>query len=255
MSTAVADTQAIEDRIATVPYWYHRIDVVPGVTTPGIHFSAPPQAYKVPEDLTGKRVLDVGAWDGLWTFEALRRGASEVVAIEDHSDRSFIEKEPDRQLAWAGFDLLRDILGYDRHQCQRYSVSVYDVGNYRSKDLGTFDVIFFFGTLYHLRYPLLALDVLSSICDGEIYVESFVTNDIGVYQGGLGHGYGGKTLLAEFYPSDELANNPTNWWGPTLPCVLGMMEAAGFKNSQGWTVVNPPTLSTCRGFAKGDKHE
>ena len=130
-------------------------------------------------------MLDVGAWDGFWTFEALRRGARQVVAIDDFSDY-LGELKPEERRAWATFDLCREALGYDEERCQRYELDVYEVS---AEQLGTFDVVFFFGTLYHLRHPLLALDRLSAVCTSEIYVESAILDDYSAYRGGLGHGY------------------------------------------------------------------
>src|ERR1700733_6643238 len=125
------------------------------------------------QPLDGKRVLDVGAWDGYWSFEALKRGAREVVAIDDFSDYLGVLKESDRR-TWQNFDLCRELLGFDPERCQRHEMSVYEVSAAR---LGEFDVVFFFGTFYHLRHPLLALDKLGAVCTDEIYVESAILDD------------------------------------------------------------------------------
>ena len=124
----------IKRQVDAFPYWYHKIELPGGVTTPGF---APLNAdiYRVPADLTGKRVLDVGAWDGFWTFEALKRGAREVVAIDDFSDYLGSLDQSDRK-AWENFDLCREALGYDETVCQRREFSVYDVSE---EELGQFD--------------------------------------------------------------------------------------------------------------------
>lgn len=239
----------ITARISESPYWYHRIALPNGVVTPGW---APVNAetYGIPESLKGKRVLDVGAWDGYWTFEALRRGAEQVVAIDDFSDFLGALDTKDRQ-AWRNFDTCKEILGFNDQQCQRIDMSVYDL---RPEQLGTFDVIFFFGTLYHLRHPLLALDRLSAICSGELYVESAILDDFSPYRGGLGHGYAGNQLVMEFYPGRQYGNNETNWWVPTLTCLGYMVRAAGFRSAQGWKLAeSPDTLAYCRGFVHASK--
>jgi tRNA (mo5U34)-methyltransferase len=130
-------------------------------------------------------------------------------------------------------------------------MSVYEVTPER---LGRFDVIFFFGTLYHLRHPLLALDRLASVCDKEIYVESAILDDFSHYRGGLGKGYAGGQMVMEFYPDAQYANNPSNWFVPTLHCMLHMVRAAGFPNVEGWKLTDKPAdASYCRGFVKGWK--
>jgi tRNA (mo5U34)-methyltransferase len=239
----------LEEQIAAQPYWYHKIELPGGVTTPGW---APlsREAYRVPADLTGKRVLDVGAWDGFWTFEALKRNASQVVAIDDFSDYLGTLETKDRK-AWTNFDLCREAFGYPEERCQRIEMSTYDVSE---EKLGLFDVVFFFGTLYHLRHPLLALDKLASVCQEEIYVESAILDDFSPYRGGLGKGYPDKQMVMEFYPGEEYGKNKTNWWAPTSVCLAHMVRSAGFDEVQGWKLTDKPThLSQCRGFARGRK--
>lgn len=240
----------LQQQVDSFPFWYHRVDLPYGITTPGW---APlnRDAYRIPEDLTGKRVLDVGAWDGFWSFEAMRRGAEEVVAIDDFSDYLGKLGNEDRR-AWETFDLCRDALGYSKKKCQRKEISVYHV---TEAEFGRFDVVFFFGTLYHLRYPLLALDVLSSVCDDQIYVETAICDDFSPYRGGLGQGYPGGQCVMEFYPTTEYGNNITNWWAPSLGCLGSMAIAAGFPNVQVWKLEDHPSqLPLCRGFARGSKH-
>lgn len=241
--------QNLAERIAKYPYWYHKIELPGGVTTPGW---APldRQMYRIPADLSGQRVLDVGAWDGYWTFEALKRGARQAVAIDDFSDFLDNLKDSDRR-AWETFDLCREALGYDEQRCQRREMTVYDVSP--EKLGGTFDVVFFFGTLYHLRHPLVALDKLASVCapGGEIYVETAILDDFSPYRGGLGHGYPNQMVM-EFYPDKQYGNNATNWWCPTLHCLGHMLRAAGFVDVEGWKLTNSPDhVARCRGFAKG----
>ena len=250
--------ETLEPRIETTlaqevnsfPYWYHRIELPNGVVTPGW---APisKEAYRIPRDLSGMRVLDVGAWDGFWTFEALKRGAAQVVAVDDFSDHLGSLKTEDRK-SWQTFDLCRAALGYDTERCQRYEDSVYGITEER---YGRFDVIFCFGVLYHLRHPLLALDSLASICNDTLYVESAILDDFSPYRGGLGNGYGGGQAVAEFYPEDQYGGNTTNWWVPTMHCLGYMARAAGFPIVEGWKLVDSPgTLSLCRGFIRASKH-
>lgn len=248
-SPTVLEKADIEARVQAFPFWYHRIELPHGVVTPGW---APldAAAYRVPEDLAGKRVLDVGAWDGYWTFEALKRGAREVVAVDDFSDFVGKLKSSDRK-SWATFDLCRDLLGFDEDRCQRHEMNVYEIDE---KTLGRFDVVFLFGVIYHLRHPLLALDRISAICDEEIFIESAILNDFSPYRGGVGHGYPGGQFVMEFYPNKQYGNNETNWWVPTLECLGHMVRSAGFTNVTGWKLLEEPeSLGHCRGFIHGTK--
>jgi N6-adenine-specific methylase len=235
--------------IKSFPFWYHKIELTNGIKTLGW---APinRKMYKIPEDMTGLRILDVGSWDGFWAFEALKRGARQVVAIDDFSDFLGRLENSDRK-AWETFDLCKKTLGYTDEQCQRYDMSVYDISE---EVLGRFDVVFFFGVLYHLRHPLLALDKVSSICHGEIYVETAILDDFSVFNGGFGKGYSGNQVVAEFYSDNQYGSNDTNWWVPSLSCLEHMLSAAGFKDIQSWKLRdNPNLLSECRGFACGKK--
>lgn len=141
-----AEAAAIDKRVNAMPYWYHRIEMPGGLVTPGW---APldPAAYRIPDNLAGKRVLDIGAWDGYWSFEALRRGASEVIAIDDFSDFLSDLDAGDRP-GWDTFELCRELLGYDERSCRHHDMSLYDL---TPEQFGRFDVVFCFGVLYHLR--------------------------------------------------------------------------------------------------------
>ncbi|MHC4083278.1 MAG: methyltransferase domain-containing protein, partial [Planctomycetota bacterium] len=119
--------------------WYHRIDLGDGVVTPGVDPS--PQKLErlhLPEDLSGQTVLDVGAWDGFFSFEAERRGAARVLATDSY--------------AWSGvdwgtkqgFELARARLG---STVQDMDVDVFDLS---PQCVGVFDVTLFLGVLYHL---------------------------------------------------------------------------------------------------------
>ena len=245
------DAETLRRKIAEIPFWYHRIGLPGGIVTPGIN-PLSPSAFKVPRDLTGKRVLDVGAWDGYWTFEALKRGAREVVAIDDFSDYLGCLKTEERK-GWDSFDLCREALGFHETRCRRMEISVYDITE--EKLGGRFDVVLFFGTLYHLRHPLLGLDKVAAVCDGQIIVESQVCDDYSPFRGGFGNGYPGNQMVAEFFPTNELAGNVTNWWAPSIHCLGGLIHAAGFsRNIQIWKLMNNPMkVGFCRGFASGFK--
>lgn len=241
-------TRDLAERVRCQPYWYHRIPLPGGIHSPGW---APlyPETYELPDRLDGMRVLDVGAWDGYWTFEALKRGAREVVAIDDFSDTQGVEHSVAWR-SWSTFDLCKEALGYDDSVCRRIEMSVYEASE---AFLGRFDVILFFGTLHQLRYPLLALDRLAAICDGEIYIESPILDDYSPYRGLLA-GYPNGQMLMEYYPERQYGNNPANNWSPTLQCLGLMVRSAGFPEPEGWKLEDRPRrLSLCRGFVKARK--
>lgn len=265
------DANQLTERIKAIPYWYHKIELPRGMVTPGW---SPIDAarYCVPEDLTGQRVLDIGAWDGYWTFEALKRGAREVVAIDDFSDQCG-GTEPRR--GWETFDLCREALGFDKRygaaavgaypgdpcagiwhnandqMVSRRKMSVYDVD---PAEIGTFDVVFFFGTIYHCKHPYLALEKIAEVCDGALYVETASLDEASPYAGGIGHGFCHNEMVMEFYPGSEYCANPTNWWQPTLQCLGAMMESLGFKDVEAWPLrEQPKSIDECRGFASGTK--
>jgi len=239
----------LKARIAAIPYWYHRIELPGSVETPGW---APllPESYRLPDNLTGARVLDVGAWDGYWTFAALKRGAREVVAIDDFSDSLGEASGVTRNKKWETFDLCRDAFGYGDDRCKRLEMSVYDVS---PSTLGMFDVVLFFGTLYHLRHPLLALDRLAAVCTQALMVETAILDDYSPYRGGLGRGYpADDEVVMEFYPDNQYGKNSTNWWVPSLTCLGEMVRSTGFEKVVTWKFLDGPAQpSECRGFACG----
>lgn len=224
--------------------WYHKINMPHGIVTPGI-FPLYPEFYKLPADLTGKRVLDVGTYDGYWTFECLKRGADSVVAIDDFSDTIYTGEKR----SWAQFDLCRQALGY-QHKASRVECSVYDLASLPMSGAGPFDLILCFGVLYHSRHPLWVLERLRDVCDtgALLLVESHISDDYSAY-GGMGAGYGDRMVM-EFYPGNQLGNCKTNWWGPTLKCLANMVEAAGFKDIKASKIGNPGELPYCRGFVQ-----
>lgn len=258
------------EKVKAIPYWYHRIELPDGIVTPGW---APicAEKYAIPDDLTGRRILDIGAWDGYWTFEALKRGAKEVVAIDDFSDNLGAPDKIKRK-KWETFDLCREAFGFDEELgpnphlsgwsntktnqiCRRIEMSIYDISE-DIYNLGRFDIVFFFGTLYHLRHPLLALDKITSVCDGELYIESAICDDFSPYHGGIEKGYRNNDMIAEFYPAKEYGNNSSNWWVPTLQTLGYMVQTSGFENIEMWRLTeNPKGPEQCRGFVWAGREE
>jgi tRNA (mo5U34)-methyltransferase len=145
--------------------WYHTLELAPGLVTDGF-FDLRPYVgrYGLPERMEGMRALDVGAWDGFWTFEMERRGA-QVVAL-DLDDESALDVPPRRTETFSdrprgdGFRLAHEALG---SSAERVDCSIYDA---RPEDLGTFDLVFCGSVLMHLRDQNLALERIARLCHG-----------------------------------------------------------------------------------------
>jgi tRNA (mo5U34)-methyltransferase len=212
----VIDKAEIDRRIATVDHWYHRIEVAPGVVTPGSHDSPAALALTpLPEDMGGMRVLDIGARDGFFSFEMERRGA-EVIALDYVS--------PDV----TGFAVASELLG------SKVDYRVENVYGLDPARHGTFDLVLFLGVLYHLRNPLLALDRIWEVCRGDLILESHVIDEAVLAPDGtlasladLAPGLA-DGLLMQFYPGRALLGDPTNAWAPTHACLVAMVEEAVF---------------------------
>jgi tRNA (mo5U34)-methyltransferase len=185
--------------------WYHSFELPGGKQIRGhqtlAHLKSRYATYPIAPDLHGKRVLDIGAWDGWFSFEAERRGA-DVTAVDCVSLPSFLEMRA----------------AYASHVNYR----ILDFYELPHAGLGQFDVVFFLGVLYHLKHPLLALEIVCALTLDTAIVESFVTDS--------------ETWLSnrdaipsmEFYETSELGNQSDNWIGPTVGCLLAMCRAAGF---------------------------
>lgn len=241
---AIMDYEAkLQAEVDAIPYWYHRIDLAHGVTTPGW---APLDAsmYRIPDDLTGKLVLDVGAWDGYWTFEALKRGAKHVTALDDFSDTCGSVTNASRSSGWETFRLCRSALGYSRTQAEELQGSVYDLD-----EQFRVEHVFCFGVLYHLQHPFLALQKMRAVCTESIHIETAILD--GCKSAYTDYRYNGSECCAEFYPNDEYGMNASNWHVGTLRYWAALVEAAGFKNIETWRLTeHPSSIAECRGFIK-----
>jgi tRNA (mo5U34)-methyltransferase len=236
-SSETADPVArdIAERVGGIG-WYHTIDLGHGVVTPGFidnRVSVP--LFGLPRDLTGKRCLDVGTYDGFWAFEMERRGASEVVGIDvdspmDHDIprlarlkalRERGERDESHRKVWndqqssigieypgQGFRIAKEILG---SRARREVVNVYDLSPER---LGMFDVVLISQLLLRLRDPQTVIENMFSVARE-------------------------CAIVAEPYDPDlEALNRPVSeftgttdmgiWWRHSIKSMRKMMEIAGF---------------------------
>jgi tRNA (mo5U34)-methyltransferase len=192
----------VRERIDSVPHWYHRFEFSPGVTTPGVNDSAIALALlELPEDLSGLRVLDIGARDGFFSFECERRGAAEVIPID------YMPAER------TGFPVAKEILG------SKLNLIHENVYNLTPAKYGRFDVILFLGVMYHLPDPMRCLDIIHDMMNprATLYMETVVIDDE------LPAGMSNRPLM-EFYPGSSKGNDNTNYWGMTEQCARAMLQ-------------------------------
>jgi len=220
----------LETRIADLAPWFHNMEL-DGIWTAPEHFLGNYPQFKfdrfadaLPADLSGKTVLDIGCNAGFYTMEMARRGADRVVGIDS---------DP-RYLAQAR--LAADVLGFTE-RIELRQLDVYDVGA-----LGeAFDVVIFMGVLYHLRHPLLALDLIHAHAARDILVfQTLQRGSRGLMEVPEDHPFyeeGSKQPPAYFdaaeYPKLHFierayAHDWTNWWVPNRACAEAMLRASGF---------------------------
>ena len=198
------DRAGLERAVAALR-WAHRIDLGQGVVTPGL-WNTPEilDRLHLPGDLSGQTVLDVGCWDGFYSFEAERRGARRVLATDSFTwqRKSWGSKD--------GFDLARRVL---KSGVEDLEIDVLDLSPER---VGVFDVVLFLGVLYHMKHPMLALERVAAVTRRLLVVETVI--DLL---------YAPRPALA-FYPGAELNQDDSNWFGPSPSAVEAMLRAAGF---------------------------
>jgi 2-polyprenyl-3-methyl-5-hydroxy-6-metoxy-1,4-benzoquinol methylase len=198
--------------------WYQQFELAPGVMTPGV--SPTPSmlaACDFPADLTGLSVLDIGTANGAVAFEAERRGARRVVAVDLYDEDYF------------GFGALKAMY---ESKVEFVQCSVYELPHRLAE---TFDVIAFLGVLYHLRHPLLGLDALRRISRGVVYLETAVSDATDPP--------GQPT--ARFHRFDDLAGDPSNWWTPTSTALDAWCRSAGFDVRRTRVLPAPGGPSRC----------
>lgn len=181
--------------------WWHQIALPDGSVTPGPDRSGEKLEWLHLPDLTGKTVLDVGAYDGYFSFAAERLGASRVLAVDTHVWRRPGGKD--------GFEYARKALG---SSVEDIELEVLDVS---PETVGKFDVVLFLGVLYHMRHPFLALEKMASVTNELLVIETLV--DMTFL----------RSPAAAFYPW-KTSQEDTKWWGPNRAAVLGMLDSVGF---------------------------
>jgi tRNA (mo5U34)-methyltransferase len=203
---ADVDVALLHELTAARP-WFHTIDLGHGVVTPGVDQSpAKLEHLDFPDSFNGKTVLDVGAFDGFFSFEAERRGASRVVAADSQcwSATDYPMADGD------GFDIAHWAL---QSKVEKLWITVEELS---PETVGTFDYVLFLGVLYHSEDPLRYLRNVASVCTDTLIVETHVD------------GLDDERPIMVFYPGNSLNNDPSNFWGPNRQCVEAMLREVGF---------------------------
>lgn len=213
----------IHSLIASHSPWYHRIELAPGIVTPGVNDSqgnlALLDAMGLPRDCSNLRVLDIGTADGFMAFEIEKRDAAEVVAIDYRKPTS------------TGFSIASSILDSRvRHEVE----NVYDL---TPEKYGRFDIVLFLGVLYHLRNPVAAFDRINSVTNpgALLFVETHLLDNAVLLPDGtskpleqISPELGGLSLW-QFHPKDTLNGDHTNKWVPNMTGLRNVVEDAGFQ--------------------------
>jgi tRNA (mo5U34)-methyltransferase len=213
----------IQQRIRELGSWFHNMDLG-GVQTAPDHFlgdypNCKWQNFKhsIPKDLTGRSVLDIGCNGGFYSLEMKRRGADRVVSID--SDERYLSQA---QFAAAVTGLRIEFRQMD----------VYDVASLREK----FDLVIFMGVLYHLRHPLLALDLLNEhVVKETLLFQSLTRGSRKTFEPEPDYPFEENQVFGrEGYPvmyfvEKRYSQDPTNWWIPNRGCVEAMLRSAGFE--------------------------
>jgi len=205
-------------------HWWHSIALRPGLTTFGgkteLILAQEEEALLGPFNLAGRSVVDIGAWNGHFSFAAKRRGAARVLATD-----SYIWNHP----VWRGreaFDLAREELGLEIEALMVDPPQI-------TPGLGLFDVVMFLGVFYHLYDPIEVMTRLRGITRQLLLVETHSDLTDQARPGMV------------FYPGDSLAQDATNWWGPNPALMLHLLLQLGFTRI---FYRDHPTLGRARGI-------
>lgn len=213
-----------QQQIAALGPWFHNLHLPDGSQTCPDHwlgdfpsFKWRQLAHHLPADLKGWSCLDIGCNAGFYSFALADRGAS-VLGID-------IDERYLRQACWAAGEFgMSDRVRFERMQ-------VYDLAR-RSED---FDLVMFMGVLYHLRYPMLGLDLVCQKVRRLMVFQTLTMPGEEVFEQTCDRGLDERHLLAEpgwpkmAFLEHHFAGDPTNWWAPNHAAVEAMLRSAGMK--------------------------
>jgi tRNA (mo5U34)-methyltransferase len=217
------------DIIKELSPWFHNLHLPDGSQTASDHFLGDFPNFKweqikdhIPADLSGSTALDIGCNAGFYSFELAKRGA-DVLGID--LDPHYL-----KQANWAA-----EIMQL-HNKIEFRQMQVYDLAKLNRK----FDIIIFMGVLYHLRYPLLAVDIISQKVDKLLVFQTLTMPGNEVFEPNEDTAINEREdMLKQGYPKmafieHKLAGDPTNWWAPNHAAILSMLRSCGL------TVINNP---------------
>ena len=216
------DDDAVRRRIDELGPWFHNFELRGAATAPDHFLGDYPRIkwerfrHLIPDDLSGQSVLDVGCNAGFYSFEMKRRGADRVVGID--SDPGYLEQA-------------RFVARVQGLRVEFVRASVYEVAGLRE----TFDWVLFMGVLYHLRHPLLALDLLHAhVVKKTLLFQSMLRGSTDIRPILPDYPFGERDIFDEpsfprlHFVEHSYAGDPTNWWIPNRACVEALLRSAGF---------------------------
>lgn len=235
---------SIQEKIESLSPWFHNIHLPDGSQTAPQHFLGDFPSFKwenikgsIPEDLQGWKVLDIGCNAGFYSLELAKRGA-EVLAID--LDQHYLG-----QAQWVAEQFgLDDKIRFEQLQ-------VYDIAHMEEE----FDLIWFMGVFYHLRYPMLALDILAQKTKKMMVFQTLslpgkeemqLPDDVEFHKR--------EIMKSAAWPGmafieNKLAGDPTNWWAPNHQGIISMLRSCGFKinampEDETYVVEKDPSISS-----------
>lgn len=218
------DARRLANEVAGYP-WYHTIELPFGIVTPGAYDHRPVvERYGIPDDLEGKRVLDVATNDGFWAFEFERRGAKVTALDIDATDDLDLPLQVARAAAQRGlsrpigegFALAHRAL---KSSVERVSGSVYELD---PEKVGRFDLVHSGDLLLHLRDPCRALERIWSVTAGQALLAEPFDPQLGTQERRLVRYLGARAMVG--------------WWQPALDTLVQMVVDAGFSSVEVVTV-------------------
>jgi tRNA (mo5U34)-methyltransferase len=221
--TSISQTcpSTIRNAIHALSPWFHNFTFADLQTAPEHFLGDYPRvkwdrfADALPADLHGRTVLDIGCNAGFYSIEMKRRGADRVLGI-DVDERYLAQAKLAASLSDVDIELQQ--------------LSVYDIGTLGER----FDVIMFMGVLYHLRHPLLALDLIREhVARDLVIVQSMLRGSRAVIDTAADSAFTNESPFADdrypamYFIEHRYAGDPTNWWVPNASALAAMLRSAG----------------------------